>query len=141
MAKHAAANDVRAQRKTLLESIRLLTVVGLPVSIWLFLTAEPLVVLLFGRGEFSRADAALTGVLIRFMVPDILLGRVVSVTQTVFNSNMDFRTPLISTVIFTFAHTAFAILLVALLGVLGLPIAVSLASLSNTIYMIVKLQS
>ena len=141
MAKHAAANDVRAQRKTLLESIRLLTVVGLPVCIWLFLTAEPLVVLLFERGEFSRADAALTGVLIRFMVPDILLGRVVSSTQTLFNANMDFRTPLISTLIFTFAHTAFAILLVGVLGVLGLPIAVSLASLSNAIYMTVKLQS
>jgi len=141
MARHAAANDLNAQRKTLLASVRLLTVVGLPVCIWLFFTAEPLVVLLFERGEFSRADAALTGVLIRFMIPDILLGRVVSVTQTLFNANMDLRTPLISTVIFTFAHTAFAILLVALLGVLGLPIAVSLASLSNTIYMIVKLQS
>ena len=140
MAKHATANDVSAQRKTLLESIRLLTLVGLPVCVWLFLTAEPLVVLLFERGEFSRADAALTGVLIRLMVPDILLGRVVSVSQTLFNANMDLRTPLMSTVIFTVAHTVFAILLVGWLGVVGLPIAVSLASLSNTIYMIVKLQ-
>ena len=141
MAKHAAANDLSAQRKTLLESIRLLTVVGLPVCIWLFLTAEPLVVLLFERGEFSRADAVLTGVLIRFMVPAILLDRIVSVTQTLFNANLDLRTPLISTVIFTVAHTVFAILLVGWLGVLGLPIAVSLASLSNAIYMIEKLQT
>ena len=141
MAKHAAANDLGAQRKTLLESIRLLTVVGLPVCIWLMLTAEPLVVLLFERGEFSRADAVLTGVLIRFMVPDILLGRIVSVTQTLFNANMDLRTPLISTVIFTVAHAVFALLLVGWLGVLGLPIAVSLASLSNAVYMIVKLQA
>src|SRR5947209_16391600 len=63
MAKHAAANDLRAQRKTLLESIHLLTVVGLPVCIWLILAAEPLVVLVFERGEFSRADAALTALL------------------------------------------------------------------------------
>ena len=59
MAKHAAANDLRAQRKTLLESFRILTVVGVPVCIWLILAAEPLVVLLFERGEFSRADAGL----------------------------------------------------------------------------------
>src|SRR6266446_1961252 len=139
IAKHAAANDLRAQRKTLLESIRLLTVVGLPVCIWLVLAAEPLVVLLFERGQFSRADAALTAMLIRLMVPDILLGRIVSVTQTLFNANMDLRTPLISTVIFTVAHAAFAILLVDLLGVFGLPVAVSLAALSNTVYMLVKL--
>jgi len=141
MAKHAAANDLKAQRKTLLESIQLLTVVGLPICIWLILAAEPLVVLLFERGEFSRADAALTGILIRFMVPDILLGRLVSITQTLFYANMDMRTPLISTVIFTVSHTVLAIVLVGLLGVLGLPIAVSLASLSNAIYMTAKLQS
>jgi len=35
MAKHAAAGDLRAQRKTFLDSIRLLTIVGLPVCIWL----------------------------------------------------------------------------------------------------------
>ena len=140
MARHAAADDLGAQRKTLLESIRLLTLIGLPVCIWLILAAEPLVVLLFQRGEFSRADAGLTGLLIRFMIPDILLGRIVSVTQTLFYANMDVRTPLMSTLIFTVAHTGFAILLVRLLGVLGLPIAVSLASLSNAIYMMVKLQ-
>jgi peptidoglycan biosynthesis protein MviN/MurJ (putative lipid II flippase) len=82
----------------------------------------------------------LTGVLIRFMVPDILLGRLVSIMQTLFNANMDLRTPLISTLIFTFAQTALAIPLVGALGVLGFPIAVSLASLSNAVYMLVKLQ-
>lgn len=140
MARHAAANDLRAQRKTLLESVRLLMVVGLPVCIWLVLAAESLVVLLFERGQFSRADAVLTGVLIRLMVPDILLSRVVSVTQTLFNANMDLRTPLVSTAIFTVSHTVFAIVLVSMFGVFGVPIAVVLAALSNTIYMIVKLQ-
>ncbi len=141
IAKHAAANDLRLQRKTLLESIQLLSVVGLPVCIWLALTAEPLVVLLFKRGEFSAADAVLTSVIIRLMVPDILLGRIVSVTQTLFYANLDMRTPLISTMIYTFVNTVFAIVLARLLGVVGVPIAVSLASLSNTIYMISKLQS
>jgi len=140
MAKHAAANDLRAQRRTFLDSIRLLTIVGLPVCIWLTFAAGPLVALLFERGEFSRADAALTGVLIRFMAPDILLGRLVSITQTLFYANLDMRTPLISTVIFTVSHTALGIVLVGLFGVVGLPIAVSLASLSTAIYMTAKLQ-
>ena len=55
-----AANDLKALRKTLLESVRLLSLVGLPVSIWLIFTAEPMLVLLFVRGVFSRADASLT---------------------------------------------------------------------------------
>ena len=137
------AEPIQLPRRFLamLPGIGLLTIVGLPVCIWLILAARALVVLLFERGEFSGADAALTGVLIQFMVPDILLGRVVSMSQTLFYANKDMRTPLISTVIFTLAHTTFAILLVRFLGVLGLPIAVSLASLSNAIYMTVKVHS
>jgi putative peptidoglycan lipid II flippase len=141
VSKHAAANDLRAQRKTLLDSIQLLSIVGLPACIWLVLMAQSMLVLLFERGEFSRADAILTSVIIGLMTPDILFSRIVSVTQTLFYANKDMRTPLISTLIFTFSHTLWAILLVCLLGVLGLPLAVSLASLSNTIYMIAKLQS
>lgn len=139
MTKHAAARDLHAQRKTLLEGVRLLTVVGVPVCVWLILMAEPLVILLFERGEFSLADAALTALLICFMVPDILLGRITSITQTIFYANMDAKIPLISTVIYTCTHTVFAILLVSLFGIVGLPIAVSLASLSNATYMIGQL--
>jgi putative peptidoglycan lipid II flippase len=141
MARHAAASDLKAQRRTLLESMQLLAGVGVPVCVWLVLAAEPLVILLFQRGEFSRADAALTALLIRLMVPDVLLGRIVSVTQTLFYANMDTRTPLISTLIFAGSHTGLAILLTNVFGIVGLPVAVSLASLSNAVYMIVALQS
>jgi putative peptidoglycan lipid II flippase len=133
-------NDLRAQRKALLESIQLLCVIGLPVCVWLTLTAHPLIKLLFERGQFSSANSVLTALIIQLMVPDIILGRLVSVSQTLFYSNMDMRTPLVSTIIYTVANTVFAVLLVRSLGVLGIPIAVSLASVSNTVYMICKLQ-
>jgi putative peptidoglycan lipid II flippase len=139
IARHAALNDIKAQRKALLESLQLLFTIGLPVCVWLTLAAQPLVILMFERGEFTRENALLTAIIIQLMVPDVMLGRVVSVTQTLFYSNMDMRTPLISTVIFTVANIVFAIVLVGLFGVIGMPIAVSLASISNTVYMISKL--
>src|SRR5205823_5085980 len=86
-------------------------------------------------------DAVLTGLIIQLMAPDILLGRIVSVIQTLFYANMDTRTPFISTAIFVVAHTLFATGLVHFIGLAGLPIAVSLASISNTIYMMWKLQN
>jgi putative peptidoglycan lipid II flippase len=141
VSKHAAVSDLRAQRKTLMESLQLVSGIGLPICIWLVLAAHPMLILLFERGAFSRADAALTAVIIGLMAPDILLGRVVSVVQTLFYANNDLRTPFVSTLIYTCAHSVLAILLVGLWGIFGLPIAVSLASLSNTIYMIGKLQS
>jgi len=141
LSKYAATKDLRAQRKTLLESLRLLSLVGLPVCVWLLVAAKPMLLLLFERGAFSRADAALAAVIIRFMVPDIILGRLGSVAQTLFYANKDTRTPFISTVVYAASHTVLAVLLVRMLGVLGLPIAVSLASLSYAGYMIVSVQS
>ena len=138
MARHAVAKDLRAQRQTLLQSIQLLFLVGLPICTWLAFGAEPLVVLLFQRGAFLPSDAILTALVIRCMLPDIILGRLVSVSQTLFYANMDSRIPLISTLIFTLAHTVLAISLVPVIGLLGLPIAVSLASLSNAIYMLLQ---
>lgn len=139
MAKHAAANHLDAQRKTFLDGVRLIAAIGIPVCVWLILAAEPLVVLVFERGEFTWGHAALTAFLIQCMVPDILLGRVVSLTQTLFYSNKDVRTPLVSTIIYTCVHTVFAIVLVGLFGVVGLPIAVSFAALCNATYMIIML--
>jgi putative peptidoglycan lipid II flippase len=137
---HAAANDLKALRKTLLESVRLLSFVGLPVSVWLIFTAEPMLVMLFVRGAFSRADASLTSVIVGIMVPCILLSRITSIAQTPFYARMDMRPPLMSTLVFTAAHLVFAPLLVRLLGVSGLPAALSLATLCGTGYMIAKLQ-
>jgi len=140
IARQAAAGDMRLQRKTLLESIQLVALVGLPISIWLFCAAEPLVILLFQRGRFSAADAVLTAVIIRFMVPDLLLGRIVSVTQTLFYANSDLRTPFVSTVIYTVANAVFALTLARVLGVRGVGLAVSLASVCNAFYMILMLK-
>jgi putative peptidoglycan lipid II flippase len=141
VAAHAAANDVTLQRRTLLEAIQILGLVAVPLSIWLAFTAEPLVKVLFQRGQFSAADAVATAVIIRTMVVYFLLARFVSVTQTLFYANSDFRTPFISTVIFTISNTACALMLVRWLGAPGIGVAVSIASLCNAAYMILKLQS
>ena len=141
ISRHAAAKDMGLQRRALLESIQLLSLVGVPLCVWLSLMAEPLVALFFQRGQFTSANVALTAVVIRVMVPDLFIGRLVSVSQTLFYANSDLRTPLISTVIYTIANIIAAIALTPWLGVLGMGMAVSVASLCNAVYMIVRLHS
>ena len=139
VAKHAAARDRDLQKRTLLEAIQILTLATVPLSVWLIFIAEPVVVLLFQRGQFSPADAAITAAIIRVMVPYFFLARFVSVSQTLFYANGDLRTPFVATVIFTAANTVLAVLLAALLREQGVGIALSIAAVSNTVYMIVKL--
>jgi putative peptidoglycan lipid II flippase len=140
VARYAAANDLRLQKRSLLDSIQLLTLIGLPFCIWLVLAAEPLVALFFQRGQFTAADTLATASIIRLMVPDLLLGRIVSVSQTIFYANQDQRTPFVSTVIYAVANAVAAIVLGRSFGVQGVGLAVSVASVSNGIYMFVKLQ-
>jgi len=99
-----------------------------------------MLVLLFVRGAFSRADASLTSAIVGFMAPSILLGRLTSIAQMPFYATRDMRPPLMSTLVFTVAHIGLAPLLVGVLGVFGLPIALSLATLCGAGYMVSKLQ-
>jgi len=139
LSKHAASRDVDLQRRTLLDAFQILMLVSIPLSIWLVFLAEPVVKLLFERGQFSAADAALTAAIIRVMVPYFLLARLVSVSQTLFYANGDLRTPFVSTVIFTVTNTLVAILLAPWLHERGIGMALSVAATSNTVYMLVKL--
>ena len=141
IARHAAANDLGLQRKTLLDSIQILSLAALPLSMWLAFTAESLVVLLFQRGQFSPADATTTAHIVQAMIVYFFLARFVGVAQTMFYVNGDFRTPLISTIIFTIANAGFALLLAPWLSETGLGIALSIAAVCNTLYMLLKLNA
>jgi putative peptidoglycan lipid II flippase len=140
VAKYAAAKDLQLQKKSLVDSVQLLVLVGLPFCVWLVCAADAVVVLFFQRGQFTAADAAITASIVRLMVPDLLLGRIVSVTQTIFYANGDQRTPFVSTVIYAVANAVAAIALGRWFGVQGVGAGVSIASLSNGLYMMIKLQ-
>jgi putative peptidoglycan lipid II flippase len=136
----AASNDLRGQRRTFLEGFQLLSLVGIPICLWLIVASQPLLILLFERGAFSRASAVLTGTIIGLMTPDLFLGRVAGITQLVFYANKDTKVPFNSALIYTVAHVVFATILVRAIGVYGFPIAMCLASLSYATYMIVMVE-
>lgn len=139
VAHHAAAGDRAQIRKAILQSVKLLALAGLPISIWLALMAQPLLVLLFERAEFTRSDAALTGVLVALMAPYVFLSRLIGVAQTPFYSVLEMRPPWHSTLIFFAVNMASALLLLKPWGIYSLPIALSLASSSGAAFMVVQL--
>ena len=139
VAHHAAAGDEGKMRKAILQSVKLLALAGVPISLWLAFTAQPLLVLLFERAEFTRSDAALTGVLVVLMTPYILLSRLIGVAQTPFYSLLEMHPPFYSTLVFFAVNTASALLLIKHWGLYSLPLALSLASLCGALFMIAQL--
>lgn len=122
-------------KKSVLDAIRLIAFLALPISCWLIFTGEPMVVLLFQRGKFSGADAAHTAMLIALLTPYVIFARLIGITQTPFYAKLDTRTPLLSVIFFFGLYAGTVALLLKPLGIYGFPIASSFASIMTAVIM------
>lgn len=122
-------------KKSVLDAIRLIAFLALPISCWLIFTGQPMIVLLFQRGRFSGADAAHTAMLIALLTPYVIFGRLIGITQTPFYAKLDTKTPLLSVILFFVLYTATVALLTRSIGIYGFPIASSFASVMTAVTM------
>lgn len=122
-------------KSSVLDAIRLITFLALPISCWLIFTGQPMIVLLFQRGRFSGADAAHTALLMALMTPYVIFSRLIGITQTPFYAKLDTKTPLISVILFFSLYVVLVSILGRTIGVNGFPIASSFASIMTAVTM------
>lgn len=132
---YAATNNIEDMKRFILKGTKLLAFVSLPLSVWLFFTIKPLLILLFERGEFHREDVTLTSIIILLMIPYILFSRVISITQLPFYATMDMRIPVLSTAFAFFIDVAFILIFFKSIGIYAFPIASSMESISAAFVM------
>lgn len=132
---YASERRLIEMKSSVLDAIRLITFLALPISCWLLFTGQPMIVLLFQRGRFSGADATHTALLIALMTPYVIFSRVIGITQTPFYAKLDTKTPLVSVILFFSVYIVLVWLLSRTLGVYGFPIASSVASVMTTVTM------
>ena len=135
VSQHAAAGNFREMKLSILNAIRIIAYVSMPISCWLIFTAQPMLVLLYGHGRFSSADATVIGSLIALMTPYVLLSRITGIVQIPFYANMRTRTPLLAVAVFIVTYTGFVIVLARRYDIYGFAIASSLASISAVLSM------
>jgi putative peptidoglycan lipid II flippase len=132
---YAAEKNFKEMKETMLKGFKLVTFIALPLCAWLIFISKPMLVLLFERGEFTRANVTMLSTIIALMVPYILLTRLIDITQNAFYGVLEMKKPFISGVVFIFVNTVFALLLLKILGIYGFPIAASIGSLFAAVYM------
>jgi putative peptidoglycan lipid II flippase len=137
---YASEQKLGEMKRSVLDAIRLILFVALPIACWLIFTSQPMIVLLYERGKFSGADATHTALLIALLTPYIVFGRLIGITQTPFYAKFDTKTPLISVLIFLGVYIALVALLSKPLGIYGFPIASSFASGLTAVTMSALLQ-
>jgi putative peptidoglycan lipid II flippase len=131
MAREAAAGNVQALRETFAYTFRLVSFVTIPAMIGLILLREPMVALLFMRGEFGPVDVRLTAQALSYYAIGLWAFASVRIAVAAFFAMQDSRTPLRAAALSILANILLGLMLMKPLAHGGMALATSLASLLN----------
>ena len=99
IARHAAASDTAAIRRTVAQGLRLMLMLNVPATIGLVALAHPIVQCLLERGRFTPHDTASTAAALMYYAPGLLGSSIVKLASPTFYSLRDSRTPVIVSLI------------------------------------------
>ena len=131
LARQASAEDMAAFEDTFVHAIKLVLFITIPAMVGLILLREPIIEMLFQRGEFDADATRLTAEALLYYAIGLWAFSAVRIMTATFFALQDTRTPLKTAVISIIANIVFSILLMRHLAHGGLALAVSLASIVN----------
>ena len=89
----AARNDIEQHKSTLVFSLKNIFFILIPVAVFLALMAEPIIRLLFQRGEFDQYSTAITSQALFFYSAGLVGFGGIKIMVTAFHSLQDTKTP------------------------------------------------
>jgi putative peptidoglycan lipid II flippase len=131
LSRQAAINDVVALKDTFGYAVRLILFLTIPSMVGLLILREPIVALLFQRGEFSSLSTRLTAQALLYYAIGLGAFAAVKIVAATFFALKDTRTPVIMALVSIVANIVFGIILMRPLAHGGLALATSLASFLN----------
>jgi putative peptidoglycan lipid II flippase len=133
VSRHAVAADTASVRRTVSWALRLMLMLNVPATIGLLVLAEPIVALLYQRGQFTSADTAATAAALMFYAPGLVGYSAVKIASPTFYALRDSRTPVIVSLMSVGLNLGLNLLLLDIMGVKGLALGTALASLFNAL--------
>jgi putative peptidoglycan lipid II flippase len=131
LSRQAATNDVDALKDTFSYSVRLTLFLTIPSMVGLIVLREPIISLLFLRGEFNLEAARLTARALLYYAIGLWAFSAVRIVAATFFALKDTRTPMMMATVCILANIMLGIVLMGPLGHGGLALATSLASILN----------
>jgi putative peptidoglycan lipid II flippase len=131
LAKRAAAGDMEGVRSTLLRSLSLLAFLTLPATAGLLVLAEPIVRLLYERGEFSAASTRGTAAALTFYAIGLCAYTAVKVLAPAFYALGTPRVPLFASGLAVATNLAVNLVLFRPFGFRAVALGTALGSIVN----------
>ncbi len=131
LSRQAAAGDIDKLKDTFDHTLKLVFFITIPASVGLIVLREPIVALLFKRGEFDVRATLLTAQPLLYYSMGLWAFSAVRIVAAVFFALQDTRTPAIMAGISIVANIFLGVVLMNPLSHGGLALATSLASMLN----------
>ena len=140
LSRQVVDGDHEGVRRTLAAALRLVAFITLPATVGLVILREPIVRVLFQRGEFTSADAVQTaGALLGYGL-GLLPFAVVKILGPAFFAHQDTATPVKVAAVCLVFHVVACALLVGPFRHTGIALATSLSSALNMVLLSALLQ-
>jgi len=137
LAEHAALDQQDEIRRTLSLTLRVILYLTIPSGFSLLVLREPLIRLLFQRGEFTAESTALTAHALMFYAPGLFAVATTEIVTRGFYALHDTRTPVTVGVTTVAFNILLSFVLSGLMGVGGLALAYTIANTIETIVLLV----
>jgi putative peptidoglycan lipid II flippase len=122
-----ATRDQGKARSRLRQAVVATALIFLPVSVALWLLADPLVVLLFERGRFERGSTAMTAAALRLFAPAVFALSLNELLGAAFHARQDTVTPMRAGFVRVLSHLVLSAALSRTLGYRGLALGATLS--------------
>lgn len=140
ISKMAANNEIVELKKTLSESINLINILVIPITVGAMIFSEPVIRLLYGRGAFDDAAIKITSDALFFYSMGILGVALSDILSRYFYSACDTKTPMKNSVIAMVMNIILNIILSKYIGIGGLALATSISATFCTILLFISLR-
>lgn len=131
LSRQAAARDFEELKNTFAHALRLVFFISMPAMVGLIVLKEPVVALLFERGEFDATATQLTAHAVLYYSLGLWAFSAVRIVTATFFALQDTRTPVLMAIISIIANIILGVILMKPLAHGGLALATSLASILN----------
>jgi putative peptidoglycan lipid II flippase len=140
LARDAAAGDLPSLRATFGHALRLVSFATIPAAAGLILLGEPIVRLLFARGEFSALDARLTVQAVSYYALGLWAVAAVRIVVAAFFALQDSKTPVRAALLSILANLLMGAAFMHPLAHGGMALATSLAAVLNLVLLVAALR-
>jgi len=140
LSRQAASRDHEGMGETFGHAMRLVLFLTLPAMVGLIVLREPIVALLFQRGEFDIQTTRLTSDALLYYALGLWAFSAVRIVVSTFYAMQDTRTPVISATLAIAANILLGMALMGPMGHCGLALATALSSMVNLTILVVHLR-